>query len=109
MMKSARHLGGFDHLFRSVRLPQGDVVGHRTVKENTVLCDHAHQTAQTFQLEFTHIGFIDLDGSACDIVESSQQMGQGGLSAAGLSDQSDRMARGYRRPLVSRLVCHPRS
>ena len=46
---------------------QGDVVGHRSVKSHCQ-CDHAHQTAQTFQGEFAHIRIIDLDRSACDIV-----------------------------------------
>ena len=70
-----------------------DVFHDRAVEQRDVLRHHRDRLAQALLRDPRNILAIDGDAAVLDIVEPLQQHEQAGFAAAGLTDQSDPLAR----------------
>ncbi|MND61060.1 hypothetical protein D3C80_523060 [compost metagenome] len=71
----------------------GDVVANRAVQQRGVLGDHADGAAQAVLGDLGHVLPVDADFPTVHVVETQQQVDQGGLASAGAADQTDFFAR----------------
>ena len=74
-----------------VRPGVAQVVPDRVMEHVRVLGDIADRGAQRGQLEIAYVDAADLDGSAADVVQPGDQMGDGRLAGAGAADQRNRL------------------
>lgn len=64
------------------------VVAHRAVQQGGILRHHAHLGAQAVLCHPRDILAIDQDTTAIQVVETQQQIDDGGLAGAGTADQT---------------------
>src|ERR1700761_5718813 len=70
------------------------VFPHRGVQQVGLLADHADDGGQVGQPQVAQVDAVDGDRSAAGVVQPGHQGPEGGLTGAGLADQSQRRARG---------------
>ena len=75
--------GGLANLVRRIiRRPEGDVVGHGIVKEDTVLRHQAELAAQRVDVHVADGMAVEENNALCAIVETRKEVDQGGLSGS---------------------------
>ncbi len=69
-----------------IELPVADVVGNRPGEEEPLLGDEGHPAAQSRLGNIANVHSADPDGPAARVKQSHQQLGERGLSRAGLAN-----------------------
>ena len=87
--------GGFlDLLAGHTLAAEGYVVENRVVEEDGLLVDIADEAAQVVQANLADILSVYRYGAAGHVVETGNQVHQGGLSGTGFTDKGDGFALG---------------
>ena len=82
--------GGFDHIFIiRIGAAVNDVFTHRTVQQRGVLRHHANLGTQAVLCDVGNILSIDQDAAFANIVETQQQIDDGGFPRTGSPYQTD--------------------
>ena len=85
--------GREDHLVvLDAVVPHLDVVLNRVFKKNDILVHHRKRTRQHVAVDLTQRFAVQKDFSAPGLVQTGNQFGKGGLSAAGGADKRDTLA-----------------
>src|SRR5690554_811804 len=81
------------HLLGCIRAPVKDVVPYRAVQQGRILGDHADMSAQGVLTDLGYILPVDQDPAPLHVMETQQQIDQGGLARARAADQTDALIR----------------
>ncbi len=84
--------GGLNLLHGGVQLAKADVIGDGAGEEVGVLEDHAQGAAQVVLSDVLHVDAVIGHLSLLDVVESVDEVGDGGLAGAGGAHESDLLA-----------------
>ena len=72
---------------------EGDVVGDRACEEEALLRNDPELAAERLLGDAAQVGAVDRDPPVARVVEAREQLGDRGLSRAGVPDERDRRAR----------------
>ena len=72
-----------------IRISPAQVFGNGAGEEDVFLEDHGHCVAQRFNIIILHIDAPDLYGTQGGIIESGNELDQGGFSTPGAADDAD--------------------
>src|SRR3972149_4931026 len=92
LVRSCSRLSKAPWIKRSARVSTLDVPPHGSPEQEAPLQDDADLLPQAGALDAAHIVPVDRQAAARDVVETRDQVDQGGLSGAGGPDDGDRLA-----------------
>ena len=85
--------GGDDFLVGRIGAAKADILHDAGAEQEGILQDDADLRAQALRCNITHIDAIDADGALTDVIETRQQVDDGGLACAGRADDGEGLPR----------------